>query len=97
MVAAVTATAADARPDMTIAVDVNAPTYIDQSKSSAFPNLGYAGCISDEDMFAGGLKLSEEFFRRSPERTWEAFECIGGGTLEIKDEEEPSLDDALDL
>ena len=34
-------------------------------------------------MFAGGLKLSEEFFRRSPERTWEAFK--GAGAYLVKE------------
>ena len=74
------AAAADAvtSTDMTITFDVNAPTYIDQSKSSAFPNLGYAGAIWDE-----GKEYAEEFFRRSPDCTWEVFK--GAGAYLVKE------------
>ena len=67
-----------APPDMTITFDVNAPTYIDQSKSTSFPNLGYAGCIADE-----GKEYAEEFFRRTPDHTWEVFK--GAGAYLVKE------------
>lgn len=78
ILAAAVSAAADEPPDMTITFDANAPTYIDQSKSSSFPNLGYAGCIADE-----GPEFAEEFFRRSPDRTWEAFQ--GAGAYFVKE------------
>ncbi|MBO4709500.1 MAG: hypothetical protein J5727_06965, partial [Kiritimatiellae bacterium] len=78
LLAAAVSAAADEPPDMTITFDANAPTYIDQSKSSSFPNLGYAGCIADE-----GPEFAEEFFRRSPDRTWEAFQ--GAGAYFVKE------------
>ena len=79
LAASMSVTADDAvPPDMTITFDVNMPTYIDQSKSSSFPNLGYAGCIADE-----GPEYAEEFFRRSPDRTWEIFK--GAGAYLVKE------------
>jgi hypothetical protein len=79
---AMTAVAAEAKKskpkDMTITFDISDPTYIDQSKSSSFPNLGYAGCIADE-----GPEFAEEFFRRSADHTWEVFK--GAGAYFIKE------------
>ena len=69
---------AEAPPDRAITFDVKMPTYIDQSKSSSFPNLGYAGCIADE-----GPEYAEEFFRRSPDKTWEVFK--GAGAYLVKE------------
>jgi len=78
LAAAAAGRAGDQSPDGTITFDAGAPTYIDQSKSSSFPNLGYAGAIWDE-----GPECAEEFFRRSPDRTWEVFK--GAGAYLVKE------------
>ena len=68
LLAAAVSAAADEPPDMTITFDANAPTYIDQSKSTSFPNLGYAGCIADE-----GPEYAEEFFNGEESGEWEVY------------------------
>ena len=60
------------QPDMTIKFDVDQPTYHDRSKSSAFPDLGYAGCIAD-----AGPAYCDEFFVKHPDETWETFKKAG--------------------
>lgn len=62
-----------AKPDMTVEFDLKMPTFRDLSESSAFPTLGYAGCIADEEWEG----LFEEFFVKSPDRTWEVFKGAG--------------------
>ena len=76
LLAALTVGAAPAptapKPDMTVRFDLKMPTLRDLSESSAFPTLGYAGCIADE-----GDRYFDEFFVKSPDRTWEAFKGAG--------------------
>lgn len=60
------------KPDMTVRFDLKMPTFRDLSESSAFPTLGYAGCIADE-----GDRYFDEFFVKSPDRTWEVFKGAG--------------------
>ena len=60
------------KPDMTVRFDLKMPTFRDLSESSAFPTLGYAGCIADE-----GPGYFDEFFVNSPDRTWEVFKGAG--------------------
>ena len=60
------------KPDMTVRFDLKMPTFRDLSESSAFPTLGYAGCIADE-----GPGYFDEFFVKSPDRTWEVFKGAG--------------------
>ena len=65
-------------PDMTIRFDIDQPTYHDRSKSSAFPDLGSAGCIADE-----GPKFCDEFFVRHPDETWETFKKAGAYVVKL--------------
>jgi len=60
------------KPDMTVRFDLKMPTFRDLSESSAFPTLGYAGCIADE-----GDRYFDEFFVKNPDRTWEVFKGAG--------------------
>ena len=65
-------------PDMTIKFDIDQPTYHDRSKSSAFPDLGYAGCVADE-----GPEFCDEFFVNHPDETWETFKKAGAYVVKL--------------